>query len=179
MLLIDSHQAFRAELPSWRAVIQLNVIRSIRLILETLTEAQSSSSGIEYPPLSTQHLKLKMKVSPLLQIEEALTRRLTSDATIRIHGETVDSALAPITDIPARREVTVNSWYPWKSYFSRPQKSRKSDEDDEHGIDWNDPKDPGRVLHACREDMIQLWNDPVVREILNLAKVRVEELSGL
>jgi guanine nucleotide-binding protein alpha-1 subunit len=39
--------------------------------------------------------------------------------------------------------------------------------------------EPQEVLHACRSDIMQLWNDPTVRNILRLKKVRLEEFPGL
>lgn len=35
------------------------------------------------------------------------------------------------------------------------------------------------VLYQCREDMITLWNDRTVRDILRKRKVRLEESPGL
>lgn len=35
------------------------------------------------------------------------------------------------------------------------------------------------VLYSCRRDMMQLWHDPGVREILRRRKIRLEESSGL
>jgi guanine nucleotide-binding protein subunit alpha len=39
--------------------------------------------------------------------------------------------------------------------------------------------EPQQVLHSLRKDMVQLWTDPVVREILRRKKIRLEEASGL
>lgn len=41
------------------------------------------------------------------------------------------------------------------------------------------PDEPQEVLHSCRRDMIQLWNDDGIREMLRRKKVRLEEASGL
>lgn len=41
------------------------------------------------------------------------------------------------------------------------------------------PDEPQEVLYSCRRDMMMLWNDEVVREILMRKKVRLEELPGL
>lgn len=41
------------------------------------------------------------------------------------------------------------------------------------------PDEPQEVLHSCRRDMIALWNDESVRDILRRRKIRVEEKSGL
>ena len=41
------------------------------------------------------------------------------------------------------------------------------------------PDEAQEVLHACRDDMIQLWYDESVRDILKRKKIRLEESSGL
>ncbi|PPQ70506.1 hypothetical protein CVT24_013276 [Panaeolus cyanescens] len=40
------------------------------------------------------------------------------------------------------------------------------------------PDEPQEVLHACRKDLIQLWHDEGVREVLRRRKIRLEEGSG-
>ncbi|KDR68389.1 hypothetical protein GALMADRAFT_78688 [Galerina marginata CBS 339.88] len=40
------------------------------------------------------------------------------------------------------------------------------------------PDEPQEVLHSCRRDMIQLWNDDGIRDILRRRKIRLEEASG-
>lgn len=131
-------QAFRAELPSWRAVIQLNIVRSIRLIIETLSEAQAkpgegSSPSPPLPPLTPEHMTLKMRLSPLLQIEETLTRKLTSTSHLR--GEAVDSPLASVTNGEnVRKEISVHSRSSWKLSFKKLTKAGAA----EGEIDWDE-----------------------------------------
>jgi len=45
------------------------------------------------------------------------------------------------------------------------------------GIETQD--EPQQVLYSCRQDMIRLWNDDRVRDILHRKKVRLEESPGL
>lgn len=45
------------------------------------------------------------------------------------------------------------------------------------GLETTD--EPQEVLHSCRRDMMQLWNDPGVRDVLRRRKIRLEEASGL
>ncbi|KAF4616850.1 hypothetical protein D9613_008685 [Agrocybe pediades] len=40
------------------------------------------------------------------------------------------------------------------------------------------PDEPQDVLHSCRNDMIQLWKDEGIRDILRRRKIRLEEGSG-
>lgn len=202
--LLHTPKAFHAERASWRAVIQLNVVRSIRLILEAIAEVHAlqapsatssprsshrslpdsrpsssrASPSAELPHLTAEHLKLRLRLLPLLQVEEVLIRRLT------LAGNTEQEAtrLTQLTNAPdalARdKELAVNSHFVWKTMFSRIAGKRNSSETDIDAIDWNDPDDPGRIIHACAEDMIMLWNDPVVHEVLAYQKLRLQEMPG-
>ncbi|KAJ3867957.1 guanine nucleotide binding protein, alpha subunit [Lentinula novae-zelandiae] len=194
--LINSPKAFKAERASWRAVIQLNVARSIRIIIDAMTRAQQASSPNsplapdslddisilesenELPTLTAEHLKLKMRLSPLLQVEESLWRRLSPSSAF----ESQTSHLASITNVPHStrpKEVYVQSSMAWKSTFSRLlSTSTRSSVDSDPGIDFDDPKDPGVILNNCAEDMIKLWHDPTIRNLLNVLRIRLEDTPG-
>lgn len=134
--------------------------------------------GEGYPPLGPEQLKLKMKLSPLLRIEDALTQKLAPNAQHHIKGESPDhvfdsaSAAPEAPAVPIRTELTVNSRSTWKSAFKKWTKGGVEE------IDFDDPTDPGRVLFACRDDIIALWTDPVVRQILEIARVRPQDQGG-
>ncbi|KAI8985031.1 G-protein alpha subunit [Trametes punicea] len=204
--LMNTPKAFRAERASWRAVVHLNVVRSIRVILEAMSEAQAyhastysspntpikthapdlfhSASGsslhrdarYQHPPLTPEHLKLKLRLSPLVQVEEALIRKLTPagsaeiEATQRIAGGGSHAERARALD----REIAVNSQFAWKGVFHRMMGRNSSDGE----ADFSDPDDPGRVLHACAEDMMTLWNDPVIKALLRAQGIRIEDMPG-
>lgn len=158
-------------------MIQLNVVRSVRLIVDTITMAYQEEE--EYPPLGPEQLKLKMKLSPLLRMENVLIERLSPNAQHHIKGESPDPVFNDASNapeapaVPVRTELTVNSRSTWKSAFKRWAKGGVEE------IDFDDPTDPGRVLSACKDDMIALWTDPVVRQILDIAKVRPRDQGGL
>jgi hypothetical protein len=158
-------------------VIQLNVVRSVRLIVDTINMAHQTGEG--YPPLGPEQLKLKMKLSPLLRIEDTLTQKLAPNSQHHIKGESPDpvfdsASVAPDAPaVPIRTELTVNSRSTWKSAFKKWAKGGVEE------IDFDDPTDPGRVLFACRDDIIALWRDPVVRQILEIARVRPQDQGGL
>ncbi|EMD34878.1 hypothetical protein CERSUDRAFT_117074 [Gelatoporia subvermispora B] len=202
--LLHSPKAFKAERASWRAVVHLNVVRSIRLILEAISEAQaqlyagtgasppispvsahddSDDPAAAPPVLTADHLKLKMRLSPLLQVESALVRKLTPagsaerEATQLAHAHAAQPELAAAVAAARAREVAVNSQFAWKGMFSRlvtnPRGSFESD-----AIDWDDPEDPGRILYACRDDMIALWHDETIRQLLRGRRVRLQDSPG-
>lgn len=224
----------------------------------------------ETPPpsaakLTPEHLKLRMRLSPLAQVEDALVRRLvvlpaehhllgaSSTTTTAPHpsspssnptpghntlspttangstGKTSRPSTAPSSSSSSRsrpsssrsnhpsgssarpgsaagrlsalplafspsasREVWVNSAHTWRGAFGRfvglasssssgssgSVGSQGGGGDAEEEENWDDPKSPGVVLHACAEDMRVLWTDPVVRAVLAEQKVRLEEMSG-
>ncbi|KAI0711310.1 G-protein alpha subunit [Earliella scabrosa] len=197
--LMNTPKAFRAERASWRAVVHLNVVRSIRIILDAMADAQlqqyhinaspirthppdlsrspsgsSLSTRYRHSPLTAEHLKLKLRLAPLVQVEEALIRRLTPagsgelEATqLRAYGSHADRARA------LEKEVAVNSQFAWKGVFNK-MLSRNSGDD----ADYNDPDDPSRILHACAEDMITLWSDPTIKAMLCSQGIRLEDMPG-
>jgi guanine nucleotide-binding protein subunit alpha len=67
----------------------------------------------------------------------------------------------------------------WKDAFGRLVKNMRESVESEFLIDWEDPNDPGAVLHACADDIKRLWHDPVIQRLLEVKKLRVEEVSGL
>jgi hypothetical protein len=158
-------------------VIQLNVVRSIRLIMDTIVIAHQT--GEEYPPLGPEQLKLRMKLSPLLRLEDVLIQKLAPNSQHHIKGESTDVVSSEASNAPeapaapVRTELTVNSRSTWKSAFKKWAKGGVDE------IDFEDPTDPGRVLSACKDDMIALWTDPIVRRILNVAGVKPQDQGGL
>ncbi|KAI0065277.1 G-alpha-domain-containing protein [Artomyces pyxidatus] len=174
--LMASPKAFRTERVIWRAVIQLNVVRSIHLILNAISEAQrqqklhhspssSEFSNAPHPPppsslptveLTPEHFRLKISLSPLVQVEEALVRKLQMSSGHPGFAVAAEAGFA--------KELAVNSGSGWKGNFvervlakrGRSDESATEDEEDD-GIDWN---------------------DPVVRELLEANKVRLREMSG-
>ncbi|RDB24779.1 Guanine nucleotide-binding protein alpha-4 subunit [Hypsizygus marmoreus] len=194
--LYHSPKAFRTERASWRAVVQLNIVRSIRLILDAMVEAQTySSSPIsitprssdtastpKYPTLTAEHLKLKMRLSPLQQVEEALLRKLTPVGSMEFEA----THLSSVTNLPysvrsthSPIELAVNSSTPWKTAFNRLIASAtRSSFESSRAIDFDDPNDPGVILHACADDMRALWSDPIIRELLSVQRIRLQDMGG-
>jgi guanine nucleotide-binding protein alpha-1 subunit len=75
-------------------------------------------------------------------------------------------------------EVTVHSSSGWKGNFIARVLSKMNNSDDD-GIDWDDPNDPGRIIYACRDDMVRLWEDRTMKKVLDARQIRMQEMSGL
>ncbi|KAI0072105.1 G-alpha-domain-containing protein [Panus rudis PR-1116 ss-1] len=200
--LMHSSKAFKAERASWRAVVLLNVVRSIRIILEVMSEfhdaqnsasraytsarpmssqsARPSSSSGSLLRLTPEHLKLKLRLLPLLQVEEVLIKKLTPPGSPEFEA----THLAPLTNLPGpwvktkNKEVAVNSQFAWKVMFSKVLPTSRDSFDSADLVNWDDPDDPGRVIFACSEDMIKLWKDPTIQLLLRQQKVRLEDQPG-
>ncbi|KIJ61417.1 hypothetical protein HYDPIDRAFT_96606 [Hydnomerulius pinastri MD-312] len=202
--LMHSPKAFRTEKASWRAVIQLNVVQSVHAILDLMSKAHASSHGLsssssphppsssthvtspssrpgtahkDYPPLTAEHLKLKMRLAPLIQVEAALIRKLLPPGQVDLTA----SGHANLSALALQQEISVNSNVGWKGAFNRLLSTVGNGRDSCESIDmidWSDPEDPGVVLHACSEDMIRLWADPIIRKLMEVEKMRPEEMAG-
>lgn len=177
--------AWKAELASWRTVIQLNLIRSIITILDTLQSENaveeddsysprpSFSSSVESTPDSlspTQaHQLLALRLSPLRQVEVDLKRRLGAGSTEVDDTDADEMWATPFSPvIPKRsREFGVRGWKALG--FGRPQSPKQN----------SDPDEATKIIASCQEDMKALWGDPVVRRFLERKGVRVEHKAGL
>ncbi|CDO73698.1 hypothetical protein BN946_scf185015.g26 [Trametes cinnabarina] len=203
--LLHTPKAFRAERASWRAVVHLNLVRSIRVILDAMSDAQAFNASthsspntpirthapdlfhfasgsslhrdarLQHPQLTAEHLKLKLRLSPLLHVEEALIRKLTPEGSAEVEATQRISGTGSLADRarPLDKEIAVNSQFAWKGAFHRMMGRNSSDEEER-----TDPDDPGRVLHACADDMIMLWNDPTIKALLRAQGVRIEDMPG-
>ncbi|KAJ6502886.1 guanine nucleotide binding protein, alpha subunit [Mycena vitilis] len=177
--LMYDPKAFRAERASWRAIIQLNVIRSIRIILDAMTPAcaggdppspHSSYSSQDSLRIDADLLGIRMRLHCLGGIEDRLACRLaaTDDNSIR--------DLSSRTATLRRRtgaELALNSTVAWKSSFM-------GDSEPGDGTHWENPNvdDPGVLLQERAEDMRRLWAHPTIHALLESKGIRLQEAAG-
>lgn len=108
-----------------------------------------------------------MRLAPLIQVEAALIRKILPP------GQSDNCPL---------HEVCINPNAGWKGAFNRllnHSAGNRESCDSMDMIDWSDPDDPGVILHACAEDMKRLWMDPIVKKLMEVEKMRPEEMAGL
>ena len=146
-------------------VIRENDLRSVGLP-NSLPDSHPGSSPM--PQLTRQHEYLKMRLSPLARLQELLISRLAADfgdAT----SSCINSKLATTRGgeffVRARALLRRRS----SSDMARSRALRYPEDDDEIT----------NVLDACRDDIVALWRDPIVREILHRRKIHLEEGPGL
>lgn len=131
------------------------------------------------PKLGDQHRTLRMRLLPILHLETSLLRKLDPSGEDEATQRTAHWSVGG-------REHFVRSSVNWKEKVARLRNGtlevRDSITEDgyEDGFsNFDDPEDPNHVINACKEDMLALWHDPVVRQVLRIGNVRLEEMPGL
>ncbi|KAB5590063.1 Guanine nucleotide-binding protein alpha-4 subunit [Ceratobasidium theobromae] len=164
--LMYSPNAFRAERASWRAVIYLNLARSVRRMLDALDPSafEDEPTADERPgsALSTRteeklaHIsQLKLRLQPLMLLHDQLNQALAGDLSgTELEPTRLDT-----------REVAVRTT--WKSILLK----RRDDDA------WDD-NDPGHTIVALRDDMLALWRDPFVQDVLHKRRLHLEHTAG-
>ncbi|KAF5383149.1 hypothetical protein D9615_005013 [Tricholomella constricta] len=163
---------------------------------EHASRSNPSSTTLIPSPLEA----LKTRLQPLRHIEALLIAKLVppnEDEATHLAGPS-HSSYPP--DQPGHtigtsfrnQEIFVRPGAGWKGALSKARVNYPSCSESEDPSPHMDsgrptsagntgletPDEPQEVLHQCRKDMMMLWNDDIVREILIRKKVRLEELPG-
>ena len=141
------------------------------------TSVTRSSSSVRIPGtiLTDDHRRIRMRLSPLLTMEAALARKLLP--------ENFDPERSP-------KEICVRANSGWKTTLERatspdarpgsgPAKGSRRASSRPNTSESRSRDDPTAVLAACKDDIISLWQDPVVRDVLKKHDVRLEDSPGL
>ncbi|KAG1900334.1 guanine nucleotide binding protein, alpha subunit [Suillus fuscotomentosus] len=182
--------AFHEERILWRSVIQLNIVRSVRTILDALSDIRlptldsggedSDDSGTNLP----QELEmLQMRLTPLRHIEALLIAKLippSEDEMASVIGSSAISAYHSHRSRSSERswraqEVFVRPGATWKGALAKSTRTRPVSLGNT-GMQTRD--EAQEVIHSCSYDIMALWNDRLVREVLRRRKIRLEESSG-
>ncbi|KAJ7248598.1 heterotrimeric G protein alpha subunit [Mycena haematopus] len=177
-----AREAWEKERTGWRAVVQLNIIRSIILILEIMEAEMSGNGTIEgdddeieivrrhrdstssgADAFTDKHRMLLIRLAPLRGVEADLKRRLGAGAE-PIHPS------APMAATPFDGPAPLPSPKRSPEFFVR---------------SWTDAIEPTAnldsstiTLMTCKEDMQALWADPAVQLALERRKVRLADTAG-
>ncbi|KAG9311933.1 guanine nucleotide binding protein, alpha subunit [Chiua virens] len=162
------------ERASWRTVLQLNLVHSVNTILETIQDALDDEEAEEAFPLTDKHHLLRMRLRPLRGVESDLKRLLGVKAEDVIQpSPTTSPKLSP----RASSEFYVRSRN-WRNFLqaSRIDEAESSRRPIKH--DGVSTQDVTEVISGCKNDIVALWRDPVVRDILRKYKVRLEDSAS-
>ncbi|KAF9484577.1 heterotrimeric GTP-binding alpha subunit [Pholiota conissans] len=175
--LVFAPNHFESERTVWRTIIQLNVIGTIKTILDALQEELEPEgvypttplSAIPGSPLATLR-RLRFSISPLFFIESNLLKIIAPECT--------DS-----------RDMSVRAGTPWKSALrakvdtlSNAEKARERRKSPPplvgSGSTSSSEHDPTNILVAQRGDIISTWKSPEIQDILQRRRSRLRHSAG-
>lgn len=121
--------------------------------------------------------RLRMRLSPLRTVEAGLAQFLSADSESHPRAD-------PAHRVTERAfEVSVCPGSKWKALFGpAPHPTALADTSTSqraHPPHYEELEDARRVIEACREDMVALWQDETVRESLKNHSMALEFQSGL
>ncbi|TFY56250.1 hypothetical protein EVJ58_g7753 [Rhodofomes roseus] len=164
-------KAFEAEVDAWRAVIQLNLVRSVNVILAYLSKASAATAAAS-PRFSKpkDDLRwLKMRLAPLRQVEVILNRLLGVNADDPQSPSPADVGMH--WDSDKLSEVAVGSDFGWRTLM-RTEKPRPTSRF------WDDLDDARKILEACRDDIVAMCHDQMVQSVLDEEGIEILDEPG-
>ncbi|KZO91215.1 guanine nucleotide binding protein, alpha subunit, partial [Calocera viscosa TUFC12733] len=173
-----------AERLYWRPVIFLNLVISIRRILECLSvrpdeetvRPGTGSSTISVEETYSRYAELKLKLSPVLQLEIVLLNALGAPAEFD-SASAYDGNTGLLGASERKRDILVR--IEWQDRLAKSKAARGirgpglADR-----VAFSDPGDAGAIISACRPELQRLWEDPFVHAVMARRKLRLEESSG-
>jgi guanine nucleotide-binding protein subunit alpha len=157
---------------AWKAVIYLNLVRSVNFVLDLLQDDDPSTTsssrvhrlvpGDDDSSNNLPHLRIRL--APLREVEQILTRHfcpleIGNDAFGRYREDRAS-------------EVSVRGLSGWKTLLKHRRNSQIP-------AISNDLDSSQRVIEACKEDMTSLWENPVIQAGLQKHDVQLQDQSGL
>ncbi|KAI0812622.1 G-protein alpha subunit [Irpex lacteus] len=169
--LLFAPKAFQAEAEAWRAVIHLNLVRAVNFILEVLSTPSSMSNHSIRHAGSDPVRTLRMRLSPLRQVEIILQGRIAPEA--QPHSPVVGANSSSSDDFNSRSsieskalETSLRARPGWKA-LARLKRPTSSTQDE--------LQDSRQVLDACRDDIVALWAEKAVHEDLRRRSVVLDD----
>jgi len=171
-----ARQTWLEERSSWRAIIQLNLIRSIVTLLDLIGEALADSYyETSSLPLTEKHRLLRLRLAPLRGVQQDLQRRLGAAAIEEMTNPGSGGVL------PRPSEFAVRSRDGWRSALERFRTRPQDAQENARAADARVRKaaEVTEVVVGCAEDMKALWEDAAVQGMLRRKRIRMEEEPGL
>ncbi|CAE6435387.1 unnamed protein product [Rhizoctonia solani] len=186
-LLHSDGKVFDAERASWRLIIFHNLVRSILGLLQEITQPVVSNK--DYPDNDafweanvTTFKTLRVRLSPLSQIADLIANRLApenSSPTASSPTEAASDWTSTANPHIPSSEISVLSSSRWKSALQKLHVGSRSPRPSvDYSIDFDNENDPGRLLVAFHEDLVEFCQTKSVWEMLKRRKIRVENMSG-
>lgn len=121
-------------------------------------------------PFTDVHRRARLRLMPLLNIEGELTPRLFPEFVASAPSST-NGTTSPT--LPGMREVCVRAGSGWKEVIAAMQKEKR----ETSGLPPTE--ELTKVLDACRDDIVSLWEDAAVKDMLKRRSIRLQDMPGL
>ncbi|KAF8525956.1 guanine nucleotide-binding protein [Hysterangium stoloniferum] len=160
--LMHAPASLDLERSSWSTVVYLNVIKSLRVILEALENAAPGDTVTDDEAWPQRHANLKLRLSPLVGMESGLASRLSDGGGIAMNGGK--------GGVLVRRgwQTTLRSGTPPGTSNRINGRNGKPSTATEH-----DPT--ARMLSASKDDIKELWGHASVQGLINKRRLRLED----
>ncbi|TEB37471.1 G-alpha-domain-containing protein [Coprinellus micaceus] len=171
-----AQKSWAEERASWRAVILLNLVRSVNNLIDILTETLDSADLFNLGLLGTSsaayalnetHRTIMKRLGVLRQIERDLRMLLGSGAS-EIEPEGGDEG--PQFN-PKVQEFCVRSSSGWKDILGRIRSSGTGKDQDLQGKAF-------QVVRSSQDDILRIWKDPATKSVLKNRQVTIEDTPG-
>ncbi|KAG8977419.1 hypothetical protein FRC05_001817 [Tulasnella sp. 425] len=205
--ILHSTNALQSERLSWRLVIHLNLVKSIRRILEAVTNAQSaldspmtkrsivpsddrwdtSASGIACPRMSVDSFQSTLTASTpdtsdFTDFKLRLMPLLRAEEILATKLASPDSLYYRGDALGGREGYNRLSWTDsagnGKEMYVRSGDMWKLETGVVSDIGDPDIDEAANLIFKARDDMMRLWVSPAVRGILEREKINLSESSG-
>lgn len=172
-----AQKSWAEERASWRAVVLLNLVRSVNNVVDILTDTLDSAdllaSGSSEPeqqltPLNETHRTIMKRLGVVRQIERDLRMLLGSGAS-EVEPDGGDQG--PQFN-PKVQEFCVRSSSGWKDILHRVRNTGSGKDQDVQAKAF-------QVVRSCQDDILRIWSDPATKSVLKNRQVAIEDSPGL
>ncbi|KAF8065099.1 heterotrimeric G protein alpha subunit [Lyophyllum atratum] len=179
-----SREDWEKERHGWRAVVQLNIVRSITTILSVIeaelsgeVPAESEHDQVEDEEemkFTDAHQLLMIRLAPLRGAEAELKRRLGAGSEpVQPALPMIATPFEVVTEAASLRrtdpEFAVRSWKDVLDPEGKPVRIEETSGDLDSVTD---------LIAGCKDDMKALWDDKSVRFALRRRKLRLPDSAG-
>ncbi|KAH7925059.1 guanine nucleotide binding protein, alpha subunit [Leucogyrophana mollusca] len=173
-----AHDKWIEERASWRTVIHFNLVRAINIILDAVQQEISGvplEDEVQDPSLrplafTNEHRRLGLRLGPLRGVESDLKRLLGANPT-ESRPSSRGGSPSPTDALKPPQEFSVRSWN-LRNVLQAPRLDRSKRTGKQDGVDLNDVTE---VIAGCKDDMVALWTDGIVREVLSRRRIKLDD----
>ncbi|KAG9310868.1 guanine nucleotide binding protein, alpha subunit [Chiua virens] len=156
------------ELASWKIILRLKLVHSVNMILDAL-QAASQDEVVDALPVTDQHQhrhdRLRLRLRPLRGVECYLKRLLDMKAEDTIQH----SATKLFKPSPNAALEFCDKFRDWHSGLQNRGTGH---------VDGLSGQDVTEVLWNCKNHIQALWTDPVVREMVQRSRIRMDDYTS-